>query len=132
MNAVNNKGVPNDWWTRLNDLKILIKQKFPQNDVPNLLKLMSKIAHYHYNKNKFLIIGFELELYKFLRENNYNPYTVYKWLLLENVPEDIRFRLRNNQLSQREAFNLKFERRKPNEELAETIRFLGMKLIRSL
>jgi len=132
MNAVNVESAPNDWWTRLNALKNVIRQKFSEKDVPNLLEVMSKIAHYHYNKDKFIMLGVEREMYNFLRENGYNPYTVYRWLLLENTPEDIRFRLRNSQLSQRRAFSLKFDRRRPDEELIETIRFLGMKLIRGM
>ncbi len=132
MNAENVKTVPKDWFGRLQVLKNLVNSKFSGKDVPNLLELMSKIAHYHYNKKKLMLVGVEWDLYKFLKDNGYNPYTVYKWLLLENVPEDVRFRLRNNQLSQKDAFNLKFERRKPSEEISETIKFLGMKLVRGM
>ena len=132
MDAVNVESVPNDWWARLNSLKNLVKQRFSEKDVPNLLAIISKIAHYHYNKNDYLVFGVERKLYDFLRENGYNPYTVYRWLLLENTPEDIRFRLRNNQISQRNAFSLKFERRRPSEELAETIRSMGLRLVRGL
>ncbi|MFT7616197.1 MAG: hypothetical protein ACI8Y7_001026 [Candidatus Woesearchaeota archaeon] len=44
----------------------------------NLCKIMSKLAHFHYNKKKYLIVGDERELYNFLIENSYNPYTVYR------------------------------------------------------
>ncbi len=132
MDAISAESAPNDWWSKLKILRDLVNSKFSEKDVPNLLEMMSKIAHYHYNKEKFLVFGVEKELYNFLRENRYNPYTVYRWLLLENTPEDIRFRLRNSQISQRNAFNLKTERKRPNEELAETIKAMGLRLIRGM
>jgi hypothetical protein len=132
MNAQNTRNTPNSWWEKLQKVKELVLDKFSKADVPNLQEVMSRIAHFHYNKKKYFLVGTERKLYDFLIENSYNPYTVYRWLLLENVPEDMRFRLRNNQLSQRKAFALKFERRQPSEELASSMKLLGMKLIRSM
>ena len=99
----------------------------------NLVKIMSKLAHFHYNKKDFILLGEERALYDFLIENSYNPFTVYRWLLLERIPDDIRFQLRQRQISQKKAVSEAFKRKhETNSILSVSIRELGLNLIRRM
>lgn len=94
---------------------------------------MSKLATYHYNKKKFVVLGEERKLYNFLVENSLNPFTVYRWLLLERVPDEIRFQLKNHLLSQKKASSTYFQQRHETEtSLQQKIRALGLELIRGM
>ena len=80
-----------------------------------------------------MLLGKERLLYNSLIENSYNPYTVYRWALLERVPEDIRFHLRNHNLSQKKASKLFFERKHETETVLQlNIKQLGLQLVRSM
>ena len=116
--------------TKLEELRKLLVVRFPSLDVRSLTEKMSKLAHYHYNERNFLIMGEDRELYNFLIENSYNPFTVYRWLLLERVPDEIKWQLKNRQISQKRAITLTIERRtETGSSLAADIKSQGMKLI---
>lgn len=108
---------------KLNHLRKQLGSRLPLLNMQNLDKMMCQIAHYHYNKKGTLLLGDEKIIYLFLIENDYNPFTVYRWLLLERVPEDIRFQLRERRISQKKASRLAFKRRH------ETISTLGKEII---
>ena len=108
---------------KLNHLRKLLESRFPLYNMQHLTKSMCQIAHYHYNKKGTYLLGEEKPMYNFLIENNYNPFTVYRWLLLERVPEDIRFQLRERRISQKKASKISFTRRH------ETVSSLGMEII---
>ncbi|MBI5355688.1 MAG: hypothetical protein HZB68_04505 [Candidatus Aenigmarchaeota archaeon] len=55
--------------TKLEAIRKLIVMRLPSIDVQNLAERMSKLAHYHYNKKRFLLVGEDRELYKLLVEN---------------------------------------------------------------
>jgi len=115
---------------KLECLRKLLHSRLPQLESQNLCKMVSKLAHYHYNKKKYLIMGIEREVYNLLIENTYNPYTVYRWLLLERVPEDIKFQLKQQKLSQKLVLNKAFERRHEGfKELTTSVREYGISLI---
>ena len=103
------------WTKKVNELKFLLEKEFPELDARNMHERMSKIGHYHYNKKGSMIFGLDKKLYNFLIKNSYNPYTVYRWLLLEKVPEDIRFQLNERQISQRKAIKLSMERKRETD-----------------
>ena len=91
---------------------------------------MNKLAHFHYNKKKCMLLGLEKELYNFLIENSYNPFTVYRWLLLERLPEDIRFQVKQHRISQKKAISEAFQRRHEGfKELTASVREYGLSLI---
>jgi hypothetical protein len=116
--------------TKLDQVRKLIVMRLPSMNVQNLAERMSKLAHYHYNKRKFLLVGEDRELYNLLVESSYNPFTVYRWLLLERVPEGVKWQLKNRQVSQKRAIKLCLERRRETgSSLAAEIKALGMKLI---
>lgn len=117
----------------LENVKKLVRVHFSQEDIRDICPLLSKLATYHYNKRKFILLGKERKLYYALIEHSYNPFTVYRWALLEQVPEDIKFQLRNNYLSQKKATKLFFERRHETEtSLQLNIKQLGLQLVRGM
>ena len=73
---------------KLESVKKLIESELPEINVRDLHSILSKLATYHYNKKRYLIVGVERKLYNLLRENSYNPFTVYRWCLLERIPDD--------------------------------------------
>lgn len=108
---------------KLNHLREQLRSRLPLLNMQNLDKMMCQIAHYHYNKKGTLLLGDEKIIYPFLIENSYNPFTVYRWLLLERVPEDIRFQLRERRISQKKASRMAFKRRH------ETVTSLGSEIV---
>ncbi len=116
--------------TKLEQVRKLVAMRFPEMDMRNLAEKMSKLGSYHYNKKRFLVIGLDRELYNLLIENSYNPFTVYRWLLLERIPEEIKWQLKQGQINQKQAITLSVQRLKENNSnLASEIKTLGMKLI---
>ncbi|MBD3303680.1 hypothetical protein GF343_00915 [Candidatus Woesearchaeota archaeon] len=85
------KIIRKNWLEKLEQVKNLISEQWQETDFRNLAMLMGKLGTYHYNKRKIMLLGKERKLYHLLIENSYNPYTVYRWLLLERIPEDIKF-----------------------------------------
>lgn len=111
-------------------VKVLVGEYFPDLEGRDLCRFLSKLATYHYNKRKLMLLGKEMVVYNSLIENSYNPFTVYRWALLERVPEEIKFQLRNHYLSQKRASRLSFERRHETDtSLQVDIRRLGLQLI---
>tara|TARA_Y100000310_G_scaffold300204_1_gene335681 strand:- start:1179 stop:1562 length:384 start_codon:yes stop_codon:yes gene_type:complete len=116
----------------LEKVKTLIKKEIPNLDIRNLPNILAKLATYHYKK-KGLLLGHERKLYYLLIENSYNPFTVYRWTLLERIPEEIKFQLKNYQISQKKASSLYFKRRhETNLSLQKDIKSLGLKLIQEM
>lgn len=86
----------------LDKVRQLVRERLPGFDVHDLCVTLGRLGTYHY-KRKSMIVGDERALYNLLIENSYNPYTVYRWALLERVPEEIKFQLRNYYVSQKKA-----------------------------
>jgi len=118
---------------KLSTVRELLKSRFPQQDVQKIMKLMGKLAHHHYDKSKYFILGVEKEIYEFLIEEGYNPYTIYRWTLLENLPEEIRWQVKQKQISQKNAFSEAFKRRQETmESLTSSIMESGLNLVRRM
>ena len=115
---------------KLSTLRKSLVVRFPTMNVQNLTEIMGRLGHYHYHKKKLIILGEERELYNFLIENSFNPYTVYRWLLLERLPEELRFMIKERRISQRKAVSegLKW-RHETNESLGQSIMAKGIRLI---
>jgi len=128
-----NQDVQKSFVEKLKSLRKALKEAFPTLDLQNLTKIMSKLAHYHYNKSKFYMIGIEKDVYNYMIENGYNPYTVYRWLMLEKIPEDIKFQLRQKEINQKRAIAKAYERKQETEEsLKIEVQRMGMQLVRGL
>jgi len=118
---------------KLDTIRNMISMRFPSVDVRNLDKTMARLAHYHYDKKKYFVIGESRELYDFLLLKGYNPFTVYRWMLLEKLPEDMRFQLKERQISQKKAVSEAFDRRhETTSSLGESIKDIGLSLIRRM
>ena len=127
---VKNKNVQENFVVKLSSVRSLIDSRLTLIDSRHLLKLMGKLAHYHYNKKKFVILGVERDLYNLLISEGYNPFTVYRWLLLEKMPDDLKFKLKQKEITQKKAVALAFERRGENvKELTQSVRVLGLNII---
>ena len=126
------KNMHSSFLKKLEELRNLLEKSFPDEDMRNI-KMMSKIAHYHYNKKRFMLLGTERKLYNFLVENSYNPYTVYRWMLLEKLPEDIKFQIKQNQISQKNAISKAFQRNhETSSGLALSVKEYGLNLIQRM
>lgn len=122
--------VQESFLVKLSSVRSLIESRLPLVDGRLLLKLMGKLAHYHYNKKKFILLGVEWDLYNLLISEGYNPFTVYRWLLLEKIPDDLKFKLKQKEITQKKAVALAFERRGENvKELTQSVRVLGLNII---
>ena len=118
---------------KLLSLKKILESRFSVEILQDLDKTMSRLAHYHYHKKYGFLVGRDRDLYNFLIENSYNPFTVYRWLLLEKLPDDIKFQIKNKQLTQKNGSKQGFVRRHETiEGLSETLRVLGLNLIRRM
>lgn len=125
--------VQKNTFEELDKVKKLIVEKIPSFDIRNLCVSLGRLGTYHYKKKKGMLLGHERELYNLLIKHSYNPYTVYRWALLERIPEEIKFQLRNHYLSQKKASRLYLERRNETDTiLQQDIRELGLKLIRGM
>ena len=127
---VKNKNVQENFVVKLSSVRSLIDSRLTLIDSRHLLKLMGKLAHYHYNKKKFILLGVERDLYNLLISGGYNPFTVYRWLLLERMPDDLKFKLKQKEITQKKAVALAFERRGEGvKELTQSVRILGLNII---
>ena len=123
-------GIRKDVYGELETVRRLILDKFPEFDMNNLCVTLGRLGTYHYNKRKRMLLGEERKLYNLLIENSYKPYTVYRWCLLERVPDEIKFQLKNHFVSQKKASNLFFKKKHETElSLQREIKELGLKLI---
>ena len=117
----------------LERVKKLVLDQFPDLEVRDLCKILGRLGTFHYNKRNKMLLGEDKALYDLLILNSYNPYTVYRWALLERVPDEIRFQLQNSHVSQKKASKISFERRHETESsLQVSIRRLGLELIRGM
>jgi hypothetical protein len=127
---VKNKNVQENFIVKLSSVRSLINSRLTLIDSRHLLELMGKLAHYHYNKKKSILLGIERDLYNLLISEGYNPFTVYRWLLLEKIPDDLKFKLKQKEITQKKAVALAFERRGEGvKELTQSVRILGLNII---
>jgi len=116
----------------LDKVRWLVQERLPGYDVHNLCLTLGRLGTYHYHK-KSMLVGDERKLYNLLIENSYNPYTVYRWALLERIPEEIKFQLRNYYISQKKASQTYFQQRhKDDLETLPEIKMLGLGIIREM
>lgn len=131
--CVKDKDVQKDYLRRFEELKKRLYSEFSWIEMRNLTKMLNTIGHYHYDRKGFILLGEERELYNFLMKNGYNPYTVYKWALLERIPENIRQMLRENKIGQKKAISEALTQRREEEEKIFTgLHEMGIALIRGM
>ena len=118
---------------KLDHIRKELAMRFPEMDMRLLCETLRKIAHNQYKKEKGMLLGETKELYNFLIEKGYNPYTIYRWLLLERIPDDIRFQIKQGKISQKNAVSEAHVRKQETvQELGDSIRQAGLNLIRRM
>ena len=121
------------WLEEFESLKNQIKERFGEESFRNLSEIVSKLATYHYHRNKYLLLGKEKQIYDFLIESGHNPYKIYRWYLLERIPEQLRFQLKNGMINQKQASQIHFKRKHESEsQVCLQIKMLGLSLVRSM
>jgi hypothetical protein len=122
-----------NYLTKLHVFKKELHKEISWIEGRDLCLLMGKLAHYHYNKRRFILLGRDKEVYDFVLKKRLNPYTLYRWLLLERIPEDIKHQLKDKELSQKKAISMAFKRRQETSEtISLSVQELGLNLIRGM
>ena len=83
-----------------------VKKEFPAIDKISFFKICSKLSTWHYPKkrSKGQTLGKdEAMLYEWLINHEYNPSTVYKWLLALNTNKDNQEKLQKGVMSLKKA-----------------------------
>ena len=87
----------------------LIVKEMPELEHKELRGMLSHIAHYHYKKH-LEVSEEEIQLYDLLLKNQLNPNTVYRWLLLSRINNDLKRSINQGKLTQKQALRLNTER----------------------
>ena len=121
-----------NWLVEYESIKKEVGIRFGDEYLRNFTKIIAKIAQHHYKKNSMLL-GKERELYAFLQEKGHNPFKIYRWCLLERIPEALRFQLKNGMINQKTALHMHFKNRHESENtVCVSIRVQGLNLVRSM
>ena len=121
-----------EWLIEYESIKKSVLDRFGEEYFRNFNKIIARIAQHHYNK-KGMLLGREREFYDFLLEQGHNPYKIYRWCLLERVPETIRFQLKNGLITQKTALSLHFKsKHETNSQACISIKIQGLNLVRSM
>ena len=125
-----NQNMQKNFIENLSSLRKKLSVRFPTMNVQKIHKLMSELAHFHYKKKKAMMLGEEKQVYNFLIEEGYNPFTVYRWLLLERLPDELRFMNKQKEISQKKAISegLKW-RNETTQSLGQSIMAKGIRLV---
>lgn len=88
---------------KIEAVKKLVSSQYGSLDSEELLDLVRVCARFHYKKQASLSKN-QAKMYELLINNNYNPDTVYKWLLLTKSHPELKSKLKVRAISQRKAF----------------------------
>ena len=126
------KNFRKSWIEEYEQLKKEIGVRFGEEYVRNFSQIMAKLGQHHYKKNS-LLLGKEREIYAFLLEKGHNPFKIYRWCLIERIPETIRFQLKNGMINQKTALHMHFKNRHESKNsVCVEIRVQGLNLVRSM
>ena len=127
------KDIRKTWLIDYESIKKEALDRFGEEYFRNFHQNIARLAQHHYNKRKSMLLGKDKELYNFLIENGHNPYKVYRWCLLERVPETLRFQLKEGIISQKTALKTHFKSRHETEsQVCISIKLQGMQLVRGM
>ena len=117
----------------LSSLRDLVESRFSSVNGRQFDDILSKLAHYHYNKKNSILLGLEKDVYYYLIKQGHNPFTVYRWMLLERVPEEVRFQISKGELNQKEALRKAFRIKQDKKDIAgESLKKIGLELIKRM
>jgi len=113
--------VRKNWLIDAEKLKDELLKQFSEWDFRNLTLILGRLGNAHYSKQKPLILGQEKELRNYLLDKGHSPF------LLMRIPEEIKFQLKNNMISQKNASAKQFLlRHQTASTIGEKIRVLGL------
>ena len=101
----------------LDKLRVLrehVNSVFPEMSLDEFrlnISFLSNCWHGNKRKKNVTLTKEQLTIYELLTKNDYNPATVYRWLLLATAPQEVRERVRSGQLSVRQALKVRKEHR---------------------
>lgn len=84
------------------EIRQMVQTELSQLSSVQLLKPLSRIAHYHYGRKVKLSLN-ETLLIDMLKKHRLNPHTVYRWFLLEYAPDDVKLLLSEEKISLKDA-----------------------------
>lgn len=96
--CVKNEKLQESFVEKLERVKKAVAGRFPGLEMRDFHLIMGRLAHYHYEKKRCLLVGESRELYDFLLEQGFHPFTVYRWSLLSRVHDDLRFQVRQGRV----------------------------------
>lgn len=79
-----------------------IKKDFPNLGKKEFYKITAKLSTWHYPKKRWesqTLTKEETMIYEWMLNREYNPSTVYKWMLALNTNKDVQERLKNGVMS---------------------------------
>jgi len=117
---IREKGKKRNLFDKVNEIKEHIKTFFPEIGSDKILAIMSHCRRFYEgnlhdgrdscSKKPRPLSHNERLIYSYLRKNNLNPSTVYRWFLAARIPADIRSQLARGVISQKKAFQLSANR----------------------
>ncbi len=99
---------------KVETVKEIIQSLFPEIKSKKIMLMLSRCAHYHYDKKRELDTE-ERMLYDILLKYNYNPFRVYKWFRISLLPEDVKEEVEKGTLSQEKAMKIYVNRYRTKE-----------------
>ncbi|MFW6450428.1 MAG: hypothetical protein ACOCZ6_05220 [Nanoarchaeota archaeon] len=83
-----------------------VKKAFPEIDQKEFFRITSKLSTWHYPKKRWDTMTLskqETAVYEWMLNNEYNPSTVYKWMLAMNTTKDIQNKMKKGTVSLKQA-----------------------------
>jgi len=83
-----------------------LRQEFPKLDKKEFFKITATLSTWHYPKKRCkdqVLTKEQAMIYEWMLNNNYNPSTVYKWLLALNTNKDNQEKLKKGSMSLKKA-----------------------------
>ena len=111
-------------YDKLRLVKELVKKDLKHIDDKLLFQITAKLSTWHYPKKRTKNMKLSKDdtmLYELYLNNNYNPSTVYKWMLACNSNEDIQKKLMNGEISLKKALSLPKHTRKITQADSEML-----------
>jgi len=125
---IRDKGKKINIFDKINSIKKDIKGLLPEIEDDKILPILSHIRNKHYGKlhygrralpenlqRKRELTRTEILIYDYLLKNNLNPSTTYRWFLACRVPQDIKEKLANGQISHKKAIMIAGNRLRAKE-----------------
>ena len=101
-----------------------VKKLFPDIEEQELLGVTQRLAnrwHYNEKRKQVKLAKSEVAIYEVLINNGLNPSTVYKWLLLTQVPGEVRSQIRHGELNIQQVLAKKREIKSLNNMTSQEV-----------